>query len=154
MAREEDERKDAVPRRRFSDLTRWERDMKNMFDDFFRLRSPFRRAFSFPVDTDVYEDADDIVVKADLPGLAKEDLSLSIQDHFLTIRGEKKSEEKIKQQDYYRSERSYGAFTRVVELPQAVQVDRCKARLEKGVLEIRLPKTEEARKSQISVPIE
>ena len=154
MAREEDESRNLEPRRRRSDLARWERDIKNMFDDFFRLRSPFRRAFSFPVDTDVYEEADDIVVKADLPGLAKEDLTISIQDHLLTIRGEKKSEEKIQQQDYYRSERSYGAFTRVVELPQRVQAEKAKATLLNGVLEIRLPKTEEAKKNQISVTIE
>lgn len=153
MAREEDENRNLEPRRR-SDLARWDRDIRNIFDDFFRLRSPFRRAFSFPVDTDVYEEADDIVVKAELPGLAKEDISISIQDHLLTIRGEKKSEENIKQHDYYRSERSYGAFTRVVELPQRVQAEKCKAALRNGVLEIRLPKTAEAKKNQIPVTIE
>jgi len=154
MAREEDESRKPAPWRPFSGLARRQRDFENMFDDLFRLRSPFGRAFSLPVDVDVYEEGDDIIVKAELPGLAKEDIGISIQEHLLTIRGEKKSEEKINQEDYFRSERCYGIFTRVVELPQRVQAEKCKATLENGVLVIRLPKTEEAKNKQISVKIE
>jgi HSP20 family protein len=154
VARQENEGRNLESWRPFSGLTRWERDFEKMFDDFFRFRSPSRRGSALAVDTDVYEEGDDIVVKAELPGMSKEDLSISIQDHLLTLKGEKKTEDEIKQQDYYRLERSYGAFTRVVELPQQVQVDKCKASLVNGVLEIRLPKTEEAKKKQIAVKID
>ena len=71
----------------------------------------------------------------------------------MTIKGEKKKEEEVKEEDYYRSERSYGAFSRGIELPVAVQTDKVNASFKNGVLEIRLPKTEEARKNVVKVKV-
>jgi HSP20 family protein len=103
---------------------------------------------------DVYEDKDDIVIKAELPGLEKGDIEVNMTDHTLTIKGEKKKEEEVKEENYYRSERSYGSFTRTLQLPTDVQADKVKASFKNGVLEVRLPKTEEAKTKEIKVKVE
>ena len=74
-------------------------------------------AISLCLAVDVYEEKDDIVVKAELPGMDKNDIEVNISDSELTLKGEKKKEEKIEEENYYRCERSYGAFLRSVELP-------------------------------------
>jgi HSP20 family protein len=73
---------------------------------------------------------------------------------FSPIKGEKKKEDEVKEEDYHFSERSYGAFVRSIELPTDVQTDKAKASFKNGVLEIRLPKTEEAKKKEITVKVE
>jgi HSP20 family protein len=103
---------------------------------------------------DVYEDKDDVVIKAEIPGLSKEDISVQVTDATLTIKGEKKREEAIKEEDYSCCERSFGTFTRAVDLPCAVKADQVKASFRNGVLEVRMPKTEEAKKKAITVKIE
>jgi HSP20 family protein len=72
----------------------------------------------------------------------------------LTLKGEKKKEEKVEEKDYYRCERSYGAFVRSIDLPRDVQADKVKASFKNGVLEVRLPKTEEAKTKEIKVKID
>ena len=72
----------------------------------------------------------------------------------MTIKGEKRKEEEIKKENYYRSERSYGSFVRTLELPREVQADKVKANFKNGVLEIRLPKTEEAKKKETKVRVD
>lgn len=103
---------------------------------------------------DIFEDAGDIVLKAELPGMSKQDITVDLTDHIITISGEKKKEEKIEDKNFYRVERSYGAFTRSFELPSDVKADQVKAKFHDGVLEVRLPKTEEAKRKAKSVPIE
>jgi len=103
---------------------------------------------------DLYEEKDDIVVKAELPGMEKDNIEVNLSDDRLTIRGEKKKEEEIKKENYYRSERSYGSFIRTLELPTEVQADKVKANFKNGVLEIRLPKTEESKKKETKVKID
>lgn len=163
MAQKETETRAVTPWRPFADLPRWERDMERMMDEFFgrRLRpwwpSLWSRGgdleFSAPA-VDVYEEKDDIVVKAELPGMEKNDVEVNISESALTLKGEKKKEHKVEEKDYYRSERSYGAFLRTVELPKEVQADKVKASFKNGVLEVRLPKTEEAKKKEIKVKID
>jgi HSP20 family protein len=157
------EMKAVTPWKPFMDLTRWERDMERMMDSFFdrRMRPwwPERwlRAdemeISAPV-VDVFEEKDDIVVKAELPGIEKDNIEVNVSDHHLTIKGEKKKEEEVKQEDYYRCERSYGAFLRTLELPADVKADKVKAAFKDGVLEVRLPKTEEAKAREIKIKVE
>jgi HSP20 family protein len=103
---------------------------------------------------DVYEDKDDVVIKAELPGLSKEDIGVEVADATLTIKGEKKREETIKEEDYYCCERAFGSFTRAVDLPCEVQADQVKASFKNGVLEVRMPKTEEAKNKSITVTID
>ena len=103
---------------------------------------------------DVYEDTDDVVIKAEIPGLSKEDINVQVTDSTLTIKGEKKREEAVNEDDYYRCERSFGSFTRAVALPCDVKADQVKASCKNGVLEVRMPKTEEAKKKAITVKID
>jgi HSP20 family protein len=166
MAKQEREKehkgKAVTPWRPFSEMARWEREMERVFDDFFgrRLRPiwderwwPARTVGISTPAVDLYEEKDEIVAKAELPGIGRDDIQVNIADHRLTITGEKKKEEEIKEENYYRSERSYGSFTRSVELPADVQAEKAKASFKDGVLEIRLPKTEEAKKKEIKVNV-
>ena len=152
-----------APWRPFTDLTRWERDMERMMDSFFdrRMRSwwPERwfkteGALTGAPALDVYEEKDEIVVKAELPGLEKDNVEVNLSDHTLTIKGEKKKEEEVKEEDYYRSERSYGKFVRSLQLPTEVKADAIKASFKNGVLEVRLPKTEAAKSREIKVKVD
>ena len=103
---------------------------------------------------DIFEESNDVVVKAELPGIKKEDIDVKVTDTTITISGEKKKEEKVENKDYYRMESSYGSFTRAFSLPSEVQTDRVKAQYKDGILEIRIPKTEEAKKKEKKVMIE
>jgi HSP20 family protein len=151
-----------VPRREPSELSPWG-DLDQMFEDFLgrRLR-PFwperwwpaaRMEMTTPA-VDLYDEKDDIVVKAELPGMEKDNIEVNLSGNRLTIKGEKKQEEEVKREGYYRSERSYGSFLRTLELPTEVQTDKVKAAFKKGILEIRLPKTEEAKKKETKVQVE
>jgi HSP20 family protein len=159
----EKETKAVTPWRPFMDLGRWERDMERMMDSFFdrRMRPwwPERwlRADEMEINApsvDLFEEKDDIVVKAELPGIDKDNIEVNVSDHHLTIKGKKKKEEEVKQEDYYRCERSYGSFLRTLELPKDVRADKVKASFKDGVLEVRLPKTEEAKAKEIKVKVE
>ena len=152
-----------TPWRPFMDLTRWERDMDRMMEDFFGGRFRHWRPDRWfrsddleiraPV-VDLYEEKDDIVVKAELPGMAKENIEVKLTDHTLSIKGEKKKEEEIKEENYFRAERSYGSFLRTLELPKDVHGDKVKASFKNGILEVRLPKTEEAKTKEMNVKVE
>jgi len=102
---------------------------------------------------DIFEDGNHVVVKADMPGVNKEDLDVSLSDDVITIKGERKKEEKIERRNYSHVERSYGSFTRSFRLPSEVQADKAEAKFDRGVLEIRIPKMEEARSKTKKVPI-
>ncbi len=103
---------------------------------------------------DIFEDNGDVVVKAELPGMKKENIDVKFTQDTIIISGEKEKEEKVEKKDYYRSERSYGSFTRAINLPAEVQTDKAKAKFKDGILEIRAPLTEEAKKKEKKVPIE
>ncbi|TAJ25359.1 MAG: Hsp20/alpha crystallin family protein [Nitrospirae bacterium] len=149
----------------------WDRDVDRTFGLFDRMMEEFwRRPFLSPWEPerlwpsravsmrlpalDVYEEKDAVIVKADLPGLSKEDVEVKLTGRTLTIKGEKKKEEEVKEKNYYRRERSYGSFVRSVELPTDVKPDEIKATFHDGVIEVRLPKTEEAKKQSITVTID
>jgi len=137
--------------------------MDRMREDFFGRRGshwwPDRwfRADELDVKApavDVFEEKDDIVVKAEIPGMDKDNIQVNLTDHTLTIKGEKKKEEEVKEENYFRSERSYGSFFRTLELPRDVHADKVKATFKNGVLEVRMPKTEEAKAKEIKVKVD
>lgn len=111
----------------------------------------FERKVSMAVD--VYEEKDKIVVKAEVPGIEKEDIDLHLSNNLLTIRGEKKREEETKKDNYYYVERSYGRFERTIELPCEVEEEKVKASYRNGVLTITLPK-KAIEEKQKRIPIE
>lgn len=139
-------------------------EMERWFDDFFRRPFSVMRPSWFPklrfpeieeltTTVDVFEEGDDVVVKAELPGMGKEDIDIKLTDDIITISGEKKKEEKIEKKNYYRIERSHGSFTRSLRLPAEVQTEKATAKFKDGVLEVRIPKTEEAKKKEKKVEI-
>ncbi len=117
-------------------------EIDRLFEDFFPVKSSERRDYLSEVwapAIDIYETKDDVVVKAELPGMSKEDIKINIVDNSLIIEGEKKQEKEVKEENYYRVERRYGAFRRVVEIPVPVKTENVEATYKDGVLEIKLP---------------
>ena len=103
---------------------------------------------------DVFEEDGTVVVKAELPGMKKEDINVELSNGILKITGEKKYEEKVEKKNYYRSERSLGYFERRISLPVDTQIDKVKASFKDGLLEIKVPKSEEAKKKERKIIIE
>jgi HSP20 family protein len=103
---------------------------------------------------DIYETKDAIVVNAELPGIEQKDVEVQIHDNMLTIRGERKFETDVKRENFHRIERSYGTFQRSFSLPNTIRQDTVKARFTNGILEITLPKMEEAKPKQVKVDIQ
>ena len=111
---------------------------------------------SFP-SVDVYQDKDNVIVTAEVPGLDHKDIELSITGNTVTLKGNKASpvgeghESEVKEEGYHRVERSYGSFQRVIELPCEVNADKAKAKLDNGVLTVTLPKSEAVLARKIEV---
>lgn len=100
---------------------------------------------------DIWEDKDNLVLEAELPGMTRDDFELSFENNVLTLKGERKFEKKTEDGNYYRVERSYGTFTRSFTLPQTVTPDGAKAEFNNGVLHVTLPKREETKARKIEV---
>jgi HSP20 family protein len=102
---------------------------------------------------DIYETPDQVVMKAELPGLTREDIEINVRDNTLSLRGQRKFEKDVKEENYLRIERAYGSFQRSFTLPVTIQQDKIKAVFRDGVLELTLPKAEEARPKQIKIDV-
>jgi HSP20 family protein len=135
----------------FSGLAEIQDEVHRLFGTSLRRQNGFEGIFS--PDVDVVVEKDNVLVKADLPGLGKDDISVTLQDNYLTIKGEKKHEVEQKEANYFLSERVHGSFMRTIELTVAVDAARIDARYKDGVLHVTLPKTEEAKPKQIEVKV-
>jgi HSP20 family protein len=102
---------------------------------------------------DVYETPESIVLKADLPDVNQDEVDISVENNTLTIRGERKREQEVKEKNYYRMERSYGSFARSFSLPPTVEPEKIEANFAGGVLTLKLPKREESKPKQIKVKV-
>lgn len=111
-----------------------------------------RRGGDFVPAIDMYEEGNELVIRAELAGIRREDLKVELAGNMLTLSGEKRGEEKIERKDYYRVEQCYGSFSRSIELPDGVNIEEVKANYKDGQLEIRMPKIPEKRKVH-NVPI-
>jgi HSP20 family protein len=100
---------------------------------------------------DVYDKSGQIVVEAELPGVKKEDMHVSFEDGVLTLRGERKQEEEVKEDHYYRRESSYGSFSRSFTLPSDVDADNIEAVYKDGVLKLKIPRSEKTTPKSISI---
>src|SRR5437867_12597049 len=100
---------------------------------------------------DSYEEGDNIVVKAELPGVDKSNIDVQVENNVLTLRGERKRDNEVKSENLYRTERFFGAFTRSFTLPVSVDTEKIRAEYKDGVLQVFLPKVEEARPRKIKV---
>jgi Molecular chaperone (small heat shock protein) len=135
--------------------TRRPASLFDLMEDFWK--SPFEgfpgmplRDMAYPA-VDVSEDEKEITVKAELPGLEAKDVELSLENNVLFIKGEKKFEGEEKKENYLRIERSYGSFVRSVPLPREVKSEKVKARFDKGVLTVSLPKAEKTTTRTIAI---
>lgn len=135
--------------RPFSELMSLRREMDKLFEDFMRPSRFFAEAEA-PV-IDAYHTPNEVVVKAALPGLKPEDVSIDITGDTLTIKGEGKVEQEIKKEDYLYQERRFGAFSRSVVLPAGLQPDKAEATMEDGILTLTIPKAEEVKPKAIKV---
>lgn len=135
------------------ELARVEREMEDLFGRFFRewpgARTGEGRAWAPAVD--MFDRKDEIVLRADLPGMEQKDVEVTLQDGMLTIKGERKEEKEVKQDDYYHCERWAGMFTRSLALPPGVEADKVKATFKNGVLEIHVPKAVETKGKTIEI---
>jgi len=137
-------------------------------DPFYLLQNRLSRLFDFPLAPfeeetlplttwvpacDIFETDKEIVVKAEIPGLKKEDVSVSIDNNVLTIRGERKFADEVKRENYHRVERSYGEFLRSFTLPAFIDANKILAEFKDGLLWVFLPKLEEAKPKQIEVKV-
>ncbi len=137
----------------FEMLNDLQEEMRRYWSEAWPLAPlPWRRALAGAVPTptpwaprvDVFERNGDLVVKAELPGVNRDDIEVTLDDGDLVIRGERKTEQEVKEDSYYRMERSYGSFQRRLSLPPGVKPDDVKASYADGVLEIRVPKPAQA----------
>jgi len=132
--------------------------MERRFDEMFGrslIPSIYRRLpveqMAWAPTIDIFEKDDKFVVKAEIPGMKEEDIHVSVEGDMLTIRGEKKTESEVKEEDYYRCERSYGSFFRSVDLPSTVDASKIEADYEDGVLEVTLSKKPEVKPKKVAV---
>ncbi|MGE0065933.1 MAG: Hsp20/alpha crystallin family protein [Solirubrobacterales bacterium] len=130
-------------------------DVNRLFDGFFGRRgepggaAQARRRWVPAMD--LVETEDSLVLRADLPGLERDDLSIEVKDGVLTVSGERRAEHDDKQEGYHRVERSFGRFSRSLELPKGVETDSVSADFDRGVLEVRIPKPAERKPTRIEI---
>lgn len=142
-----------------ANLTRWEpmrefltlRDMMDrLFEDNFTRSLQGVDRIGSPM-VDMYQTNDEVVIKATLPGMKAEDVQISVVGDMVTLQGEIKKEEEVKNLTYHLQERSYGMFSRSIPLPTAVVTDKAKAEFENGILTLTLPKAEEVKPKTITI---
>jgi HSP20 family protein len=127
-------------------------EMNRVFDAFFGSRpGKGGHARRWVPAMDLVEDKDDLVLRADLPGLSEDDVNIEVKDSVLTISGERKTEEKNADEGYYRVERAFGRFSRSLTLPDGIDPEQVKARFDNGVLEVRIPKPEERKPHRVAI---
>ena len=139
----------------FRDLMASQREFDRMFREAF---SPLvgngeasTRTWAPPVD--IYENGDSLVLKAELPGINPDDVEVRVEDNTLYLKGERKFEKEVKEENYHRVERAYGSFARTFSLPNSIDSDKVAANYKDGVLTLTLPKREEAKPKSIKITV-
>jgi len=141
-------------------LVRWEptrevdslqSEVNRLFDSFFGAPARGSSARRWVPAMDLVETDDHLVLKADLPGLDRDDVSIEIKDGVLNVSGERRSEHEDKNEGYYRVERSFGSFSRSLSLPDGIDAEQVKANFEDGVLEVHVPKPAETKPHRVLI---
>jgi len=143
-----------VPWRPFREMEEMERRFEDIFGRPF-IPAMWRRIpvveMGWAPAIEVFEKEDKFTVKAELPGMKEEDIDVLVVGDTLTIKGERKAETEVKEEDYYCCERSYGSFSRSIALPSSVDAKKIEASYEDGVLEVTLPKAPEVKAKKVAV---
>jgi len=146
------------------ELTRWNptrdmfsirKQMNHLFDDVFRpvVRNDDSRLFKWDwhPTVDIYDNDENVVIKAELPGMDKKDIDIDVKNGVLTLKGERNFDNEVKEGKYYRRERTFGKFERFFRLPVKVDPEKINAKYKDGILTIDIPKPEEQKPKQIDV---
>ena len=139
----------------FRDLNMLQDRMNQLFDNpgrGWRDNEPSATTTWSPA-VDIYETESAIVVKAELPGMERKDITLNLENNVLTLRGERRFEKETKEENYHRIERSYGGFSRAFSIPVTVNEEKIQADYKDGVLKILLPKKDQAKPKQIQISV-
>lgn len=128
--------------------------INRLFNEAFERSSEEGSLTTWAPPVDIYETEHELVVKADLPDIKPEELDIRVENNILSIRGERKFEKKVNENNYLRVERSFGSFTRSFSLANTVNTEAIKAEYKNGVLTLSIPKHEEAKLKQIKVNVE
>jgi HSP20 family protein len=143
-------------------LIRWEpvaelntiqNEMNRMFNTFFDQTAPTSSGRRWLPPMDLLETAEHYVLRADLPGLSDDDVDIQLQDNVLTVTGERNAEHEQQQEGYHRLERAFGTFSRSLTLPDGVDPDMIQAHVDRGVLEIMIPKPEQKKPRQVRIKV-
>ncbi len=140
----------------FQDLISLQERMNRLFDQTVaRSRGEHEGVIapSWSPPVDIYETAESIVLKAELPGLNTDDIDIQVRDNTLTLKGERRLAKGVEEENYLRAERAHGSFQRSFTLPTAIQADKIRAVFKDGVLEMNIPKAEEAKPKQIKIEV-
>ena len=138
----------------FRELTGMDRDMDDLFSRFFGAWPRFRgeaEALEWSPAIDVMDRKDELVLRADLPGLTEKDIEINVQNGTLRLSGQRAEEKETKEENYYCSERWSGSFSRTLTLPTGISPEKVNASFKNGVLEVHLPKTKEAAGKKIEI---
>jgi HSP20 family protein len=103
---------------------------------------------------DMYDNKDEIVVKAEVPGMNKEDIKISVSEDTLSIKGELKKEEEVKENDYFYSERTFGSFSRILDLPSKIKTNKVNAKFDNGLLKIHMTKADESKPREVKINLQ
>ncbi len=138
----------------FRDLSMLQDRMNRLFEDVgrsgWRHDEPAATTTWSPA-VDIFETDGDIVVKAELPGMDRKDITLHLENNILTLKGERRFEKETKEENYHRVERAYGGFSRAFSIPATVDEEKIRADYKDGVLKIILPKKDQAKPKQIKI---
>jgi len=137
----------------YRDLVTLRDRMNRLFEDVSGPRSEERdvMASAWAPSVDIYENENEVVLAAEIPGVEEKDVEIKVEDGNLTLRGERKFEKETKEENYHRIERSYGSFFRSFALPSYIDQDRIEAEHENGVLKIRMPKRSELKPRKVKI---
>lgn len=137
----------------FQNLASLQDQVNRLFDTSFPGRSDSSALTAWAPAVDIYETENELVLKADLPDINEKDLDIRVENNMLTIRGERKFEQKVKEDNYLRIERTYGSFSRSFSLPNTVSTEGIKADYKNGVLTVELAKRAESKPKQVKVNV-
>jgi HSP20 family protein len=136
----------------FREVVTLQNRMNSLFRNLNEQETPLATA-SFVPAVDIYEDAEKLVLKLDVPGIEEKDLDVHVENDTLTVKGERKFEAEEKEENFHRIERSYGSFYRAFTLPSTVAADKVKATYAAGVLKLEMKKKPEAQPTQIKINV-
>jgi HSP20 family protein len=138
---------------RLNSFTTWQDQVNRLFEGAFPGRGTQSDLTTWAPAVDIYEGQNELVAKVDLPGIDEKDIDIRLENNTLTIRGERKFEKSVKEENYLRIERAYGSFTRTFSLPNTVNTEGINASYTNGVLTVQLPKREESKPKQVKVNV-